>query len=171
MILVHCRGISQIFNAVNTRKDAGESIQITVSFLEIYQETGYDLLKTIPSNGPGPSAFAKVFQTESTVICLFFYSYLHNRTAVRGGAGTPQVPCTAVRSRASTPQVPCTAVRSRAEIDRLSLRLRVFRGESLGDFLLAPVCPIEKVTLLEGLLYLMLGFNSDEGVVKDNVLV
>ena len=40
-------------------------------------------------------------------------------------------------------------VRSGAEIGLLSLRLSVYQGASLGDFLLAPVCPIEKVTLWE----------------------
>ena len=36
--------------------------------------------------------------------------------------------------------------RSGAEIGLLSLRLSVSQGASLGDFLLAPACPIEKVT-------------------------
>jgi len=40
-----------------------------------------------------------------------------------------------------------TAVRSGAETDQLSLFGLKFRGESLGDCLLTPVCPIEKVTL------------------------
>jgi len=40
-------------------------------------------------------------------------------------------------------------VRSGAEIGLLSLRLSVSQGASLGDFLLAPACPIEKVTLWE----------------------
>ena len=35
-------------------------------------------------------------------------------TAVRSGAGTPQVPRTAVRSGAGTPKMPRTAVRSGA---------------------------------------------------------
>ena len=52
-------------------------------------------------------------------------SYLHDRTAVRSGAGTPQVPWTAVRSGAGTPQVPWTAVRSGAEMGLPSLRLSV----------------------------------------------
>ena len=38
-----------------------------------------------------------------------------------------------------------------------------------GDFLLAPECPIEKVTLWEGYLYLMLGSETDEGVRKEKV--
>jgi len=42
--------------------------------------------------------------------------------------------------------------RSGAEIGLLSLRLSVSQGASLGDFLLAPVSPIEKVTLWEGFL-------------------
>ena len=37
-------------------------------------------------------------------------------------------------------------VRSGAEIGLLRLRLSVSQGASLGDFLLAPACPIEKVT-------------------------
>jgi len=36
------------------------------------------------------------------------------------------------------------SIRSGAEIDLLSLRLSVSQGASLGDFLLAPACPIEK---------------------------
>jgi len=40
-------------------------------------------------------------------------------------------------------------VRSGAEIGLLSLRLSVSQCASLGDFLLAPTCPIEKVTLWE----------------------
>jgi len=46
----------------------------------------------------------------------------------------------------------------------------VSQGASLGDFLLALACPIEEVTLWEGLLYLMSGSETDEGVVKDQVL-
>ena len=67
-------------------------------------------------------------------------SYLHDRAAVRSVAGTLQVPRTAARGV--------------AEICLLSLRLRVFQGASLGDFFLAPVCPIEKVTLWVGFFYL-----------------
>jgi len=37
-------------------------------------------------------------------------------------------------------------VRNGTEIGLLSLRLSVSQGVSLGDFLLAPACPIEKVT-------------------------
>ena len=37
-----------------------------------------------------------------------------------------------------------------AEISLLSLKLRVSQGAPIGDFLLAPACPIEKVTLWEG---------------------
>jgi len=39
-----------------------------------------------------------------------------------------------------------TAVRSGAEIDLLSFRLSVSQGSLLGDFLLAPPCPIDKIT-------------------------
>ena len=45
-----------------------------------------------------------------------------------------------------------TAVKSGEEISLLSLRLSVSQGTSLGDFLLAPACPIEKM----GFLYLAL---------------
>jgi len=38
-----------------------------------------------------------------------------------------------------------TAVRSGAEIGLLRFRLRVSRGVSLGDFLVAPACPIENI--------------------------
>ena len=41
-----------------------------------------------------------------------------------------------------------------AEIGLLSFWRRISQGASLGDFLLAPKCPIEKVTLWVGLLYL-----------------
>ena len=40
-----------------------------------------------------------------------------------------------------------TAVRCGAEIGLLSPRLSASQGASLGDFLLAPECPIEKATL------------------------
>jgi len=46
-------------------------------------------------------------------------------------------------------------------------RLSVSQGVSLGDLLLAPMCPIEKVTVLEG--FLMSGTETDEGVEKDKV--
>ena len=61
------------------------------------------------------------------------------------------------------------AVRTRAEIGLLSLRLSFSQGASLGDFLLAPACPIDKVTLWEGFLYLTSGSETDEGVAKDKV--
>jgi len=56
----------------------------------------------------------------SIVLLLFcsFFSCLHDRATVRSGA----------------------------KIGLLSLRLSVSQGASLGDFLLAPVYPIEKVT-------------------------
>jgi len=62
-----------------------------------------------------------------------------------------------------------TTVRSGAEIGLLSLRQSVSQGASLGDFLLAPACPIEKVTLWEGVLYLTSGSKTDEGVAKNKV--
>ena len=42
------------------------------------------------------------------------------------------------------------------------------QGASLGDFLLTPMCPLEKVTLWEGLLYfcLMLGPETNERIAK-----
>jgi len=46
-----------------------------------------------------------------------------------------------------------TTVRSGAEIGLLRLGLSVSQGVSLGDFLLAPTCPIEKHTLWVGFLY------------------
>jgi len=54
-------------------------------------------------------------------------SYLYDRTAVRSGAGTLQVPWTAVRSD--------------AEIGLPSFWLRISQGMSLGDFLLATCAP------------------------------
>jgi len=60
-------------------------------------------------------------------------------------------------------QVPSRCpVRSGAEIGLLNLRLSVSQGASLGDFLLAPACPIEKVTLWEGFLYLTSESEIDE---------
>jgi len=64
--------------------------------------------------------------------------------------------------------VPCTAVRSGAEIGPLSLGLSVSQGASLGDFLLAFTCHIEKVTLGEGFLYSTLGSEADEGLRKES---
>jgi len=46
-----------------------------------------------------------------------------------------------------------TAVWGGAETGLLSLRLSVFQGSSWGYFLLAHGCPIEKVTLWDGLFY------------------
>ena len=75
--------------------------------------------------------------------CYTIFSYLHDRAIVRGGA----------------------------EIGLLSLRLSVSQGESLGDFLFATACPIERVTLWEGFLYLTSGSETDECVTKDKVSV
>ena len=60
----------------------------------------------------------------------------------------------------------CQAV---AEISLLSLRFNVYQDASLGDFLLAPACPIEKVTQWEGFVYLISGAKADEGVAKDKI--
>jgi len=46
----------------------------------------------------------------------------------------------------------------------------VSRAASLGDLLLAPVCPIEKVTLWVSFLCLTSGSEIDEGVTKEKVL-
>ena len=43
-------------------------------------------------------------------------------------------------------------------------------GASLGGFLLAPACPIEKVTLRVGFLYIMSGSETNESVARDRVL-
>ena len=48
-------------------------------------------------------------------------------------------------------------------------RLSVSQGVSLGDFLLAPTCPIEKLTLWEGFLYLTLGSKTNEGAVNSGL--
>ena len=100
-------------------------------------------------------------------------SYYHDRATVRSGAGTPQVHCQEwcrypAGALSGVVQVPrrCT-VRSGAEIGLL--RLIVFQGASLGDFLLAPACSIEKVTLWEGFLCLTSGSETDEGVAKGKV--
>ena len=44
------------------------------------------------------------------------------------------------------------------EVGLLSLRLSTYQGASLGDFLLAPACPIEKVAVWVGFLYSPSGF-------------
>ena len=59
-----------------------------------------------------------------------------------------------------------TAVKSGAEIGPLTLRLSVSQGAPLGDIQFAPACPIEKVTLWEGFLYLMLGSQTEFVTVK-----
>jgi len=67
-------------------------------------------------------------------------------------------------------QVPAGAsVSSGAESGPLSLRLGVAQGTSLGDLLLAPACPIEKVVLWEDLLYLTSRSETDRVVAKDKV--
>jgi len=60
-------------------------------------------------------------------------------------------------------------VRSGAEIGLLSLSRSVSQGASLGDFLFAPACLIEKITLWEAFLYLTLESETAEGVAKDKV--
>jgi len=50
-------------------------------------------------------------------------------------------------------QVPCPSPGSGAEIGLMNLRLSIFQPAPLGDFLLAPACPIEKVTLWVSVLY------------------
>jgi len=89
-----------------------------------------------------------MFQWESSS------SYLRDMTAVRCDAGSPQVPWTAVRCG--------------AEIGLLSLMLSVSQGASMGDFPLAPACPMEKVNPWKSFLYLTSGFETDEGVAKGN---
>jgi len=49
------------------------------------------------------------------------------------------------------------SVRSGVAVGLLSRRLSISQRVSLGDFLLAPACPIEEVTLWEGFLCLMSG--------------
>ena len=95
---------------------------------------------------------------------------------VRSGAGTPRVPwqlsgvvqiphrCPGnCQKSCRYPTDALATVRSGLVIRRLS----VSQGVSLGDLLLAPMCPIEKVTVLEG--FLMSGTETDEGVEKDKV--
>jgi len=87
-------------------------------------------------------------------------------TAVRSGAGTPQVPWTAVRSGAGTPQVPWTAVRSGAGTPQVPCQeLCGFTEFLTQSFPGCVICPIEKVTLSDGLLYIDI-----EGVTKDKIL-
>jgi len=82
------------------------------------------------------------------------------RTAVRSGTGTPQVPRIAVRSGTGTPQVPQTAVRSGTEIDLQSIRLSVSQNASIGDFLLAPACPIGEGNSMSGLALFIAGVQN-----------
>ena len=60
-----------------------------------------------------------------------------------------------------------SAVRSSAAIGLLSLNLSASQGVSLGDFLLAPASPIEKLLLKVAFLYLTLGSETEEGVAED----
>ena len=61
-------------------------------------------------------------------------------------------------------------VRSGTEIGLLSFRLSVSQGESLGDFLHAPTCSIEKITLWEGFLYLTSGSETSEQCIPNQNL-
>jgi len=61
--------------------------------------------------------------------------------------------------------VPWIAVRSGIGIVLLSLWLSVSQDVPLVDCLLAPVCPIEKVTLWSGLLFLTRGFEAQLSAV------
>jgi len=95
--------------------------------------------------------------------------------SVRSGAGTPQVPVSGVVQvpRRCQCQEWCrypagASVRSGAEIDLLSLWFSVLKGASLGDFLLAPACPIEKISLW-AYLYLTWGFETDKGDAKNKL--
>lgn len=60
-----------------------------------------------------------------------------------------------------------TTVGGGAEI--VLFRPKVSLGASLGDLILAPMGPIEKVTLWTGLLYSTLPSEIGEGVAKDKV--
>ena len=65
-------------------------------------------------------------------------------------SGVVQVPCRCLDSCQKWCRYPAgapTGVRSGAEIGLLNRRLSVFQGASIGDFTLAPACPIEKGTL------------------------
>ena len=60
-------------------------------------------------------------------------------------------------------------MRSGAETSLLNLELSISEGVPLMNFLLTPLCPIEKVTLWVGFLYLTSGSETDEGVAKGKV--
>jgi len=60
-------------------------------------------------------------------------------------------------------------VRRSQKLASLSLWLSVSQAASLGDVLLAPACPIEKITLLVNLLCLTSGSETGKAVVKDKV--
>jgi len=51
----------------------------------------------------------------------------------------------------------------------LGLQLSFAQDSPLGDFPLAPACPIEKATLWVGFLYLKSESGYDEGVMQDKV--
>jgi len=85
-------------------------------------------------------------------------------SSVRSGAGTPQVPCPVY----GVVQTPCTCPAQCMEWCRIWPT--EFQAQRFpGDFLLAPTCPIEKVTLPEDFLYLTSESETDEGVAKDKV--
>ena len=67
------------------------------------------------------------------------------------------------RCGAGTPAGALTSVSSGAEIGLLSLRLSVSQSESLGDFLRALACTIEKVSLWDPGLS---GSETEKGVAK-----
>ena len=68
----------------------------------------------------------------------------------------PQVPCQEwcrypAGALSGVVQVPAGALSG--VVHKLAYRVLVSQGASLGDILLAPACPIEKVTLWVGFLY------------------
>ena len=79
---------------------------------------------------------------------------------VRSGAGTPQVPCPVSEVVPVPRRCPVSEV---VQKSAWVLGSAFPQGASLGYFLFAPPCPIEKVTLCVGSLYLTSGSETAEG--------
>jgi len=98
------------------------------------------------------------FSTTFTPHAVQLPSYLYDRRTVRSVAGTPQVPCQEwCRYPAGAPS---------GVLQKLAYWVSISQSTSLGDFLLAPACPIDKITLWEGLLYLLSGTKLTRGVER-----
>lgn len=58
------RALASIFSVLNGKKDENEKVTLHVSYLEIYQEVGYDLLHVLDRSAPGVPMLPKVTVVE-----------------------------------------------------------------------------------------------------------